>query len=126
MPYKDPEKRREHRRLYYHLNRERELAKMAEWRANNLERHNDARRRSVLRSKYGLTPETYDALLETQAGACAICGCKAGKRALHVDHDHRTGKVRGLLCNNCNRCLGLLKDDVAVLRSAVAYLERSV
>lgn len=99
---------------------------MAVWRTNNLERHNNARRRSVLRSKYGLTLEGYHALLEKQDGTCAICGCRADKRALHVDHHHGTGKIRGLLCNTCNRCLGLLKDDVAVLRSAVAYLERSV
>ena len=98
---------------------------MAAWRANNLERHNLARRRSVLRSKYGLTLEAYDALVEAQGSACAICGSKACKRALHVDHDHGTGKVRGLLCNTCNRCLGLLKDDATVLRSAIAYLERS-
>ena len=124
MPYKDPDKRREHRRLYYHANRDQELARMAEWRAKNLDRHNAARRRSVLRSKSGLTPEGYDALATAQNGACAICGCRSDTRALHVDHDHRTGKIRGLLCNNCNRCLGLLKDDVAVLRSAITYLER--
>lgn len=125
MPFKDPETRREHRRQYYHANREKEWAKMAEWRRKNPERHASARRRSVLRSKDGLTLEEYDALLLKQGGACAICGQSPSLKALHVDHHHETGNVRGLLCNNCNRCLGLLKDDVAVLRSAIVYLERA-
>lgn len=99
---------------------------MAEWRKNNLERHNNARRRSVLRSKYGLTLEEYHALVEKQGSACAICGSSGDARALHVDHHHGTGEIRGLLCNNCNRCLGLMRDDVVVLRSAIAYLERAV
>lgn len=79
--------------------------------------------------KYGLTKEDYDALLEGQNGGCAICGCPPARRKkqrsdlFHVDHDHVTGKVRGLLCFNCNGGLGQFKDDAERLRRAVAYLE---
>ncbi|QSM04369.1 hypothetical protein PROPHIGD43A-4_59 [Mycobacterium phage prophiGD43A-4] len=55
-----------------------------------------------------------------QRGKCAICG--DAPESLVVDHNHETGAVRGLLCNNCNRCLGLLKDNIEVLTSAAAYL----
>ena len=124
MPFKDPDKKREHRRQYYLDNRENALAKMAEWRRLNPERHSNARLVSKLRLKYGLTLEQYHDLLNKQGGACAICGCETDTRALDIDHHHGTGEVRGLLCNTCNRGLGLFKDDVAVLRSAITYLER--
>jgi hypothetical protein len=126
MPYKDPETRSEHRRQHYLANREKELAQMAEWRGRNPGPHADARRRSKLRVKYGLTIEGYNALLDKQGGVCAVCGHNVSKRALHVDHDHGTGKVRGLLCNKCNRGMGLLGDDVTLLKSAIAYLERDI
>lgn len=73
--------------------------------------------------RYGLTIEDYDRLWTAQAGCCALCG-KDGRRALHVDHDHDTGAIRGLLCDLCNMGLGVLGDDLPSLRQAVAYLER--
>lgn len=76
--------------------------------------------------KYGLTPEALDAMLESQGGVCAVCGTSEWKghgSAPHVDHDHTSGAVRGLLCVNCNRGLGFFGDDVARLRSAIVYLE---
>ena len=60
-------------------------------------------------------------MLHRQNGVCAVCGV-GGK--LHVDHDHETGLVRGLLCGSCNRALGLLKDNVDSLKMAIDYLER--
>lgn len=84
-------------------------------------------------SKYRITPEQYDSLLAAQGGACAICKqpCASGKR-LAVDHDHSCcpgkkscGKcVRGLLCTRCNPALGYMKDDVALLKAAIDYLEK--
>lgn len=77
-----------------------------------------------LRRKYGLTPDQYDALSRHQGGACAICGRvpKPGQVRLNVDHDHKTGLVRGLLCGNCNqRVVGNL--TVERMRAALAYLE---
>lgn len=77
-------------------------------------------------SKYGLTPETYEVLLVSQEGRCAICGCIAMRdpRGLpfFVDHDHKTGRVRGLLCSTCNFGIGLFFDQPAVLIAAGMYL----
>jgi hypothetical protein len=87
-------------------------------------------RKTRLRLRYGLTPEGYDELFTRQGGVCAICGepqeptTRHGvtSTALSVDHDHATGKVRGLLCNRHNRGLGFFDDDPDLLLKAVAYL----
>ncbi len=79
-------------------------------------------RQILLKCKYGITLEIYEAMLKSQNGGCAICGKTDGKR-LHVDHDHATGKVRGLLCFKCNVSIGHFGDDIAVLRLAIRYLE---
>lgn len=81
-------------------------------------------RRVRLKSKYGITPEEVDAMLDSQGGTCAICGTDdpGGRGFWNVDHDHDTGKVRGLLCTSCNRGIGLLGDNVDRLMSAAAYL----
>jgi len=75
-----------------------------------------------------MTPADYQALYDAQKGLCAICNGRAvgrGKKnnTLAVDHNHATGKIRGLLCSNCNTGIGNLKDDVAVLKKAISYLE---
>lgn len=70
---------------------------------------------------YNITIKDYELLLEKQNGKCAIC---QKERGLHVDHNHVTGKVRGLLCGQCNKAIGLLKDDCKVLKNAISYLER--
>lgn len=74
-----------------------------------------------LQARYGINPDFYDWLLESQGYVCAGCRCSTPGR-LHVDHDHSTGHVRGLLCGNCNRALGLLGDDVTTLNRLVDYL----
>jgi hypothetical protein len=81
-----------------------------------------------LRKSYGLPLEVYDEMLKAQNGVCVICRgpgtLQNGKRAsLVVDHCHKTGKVRGLLCHNCNVGIGNLRDDPELLRTALAYLE---
>jgi hypothetical protein len=76
-----------------------------------------------LRNAYGLSPADHAALMERQGGRCAICDKPPPpNRRLHVDHDHETGRVRGLLCNGCNSGLGALGDDEAGLLRALAYL----
>jgi len=83
-----------------------------------------------LKSTYGITQEDYEKLEKQQDCKCAVCGGDGFKmrewhfKKLVVDHDHVTGKVRGLLCHNCNRALGLLKDDPKVLLNAVDYLNK--
>jgi len=81
--------------------------------------------------RQGHSAEEYQALRDKQNGRCAICGvheghrsCRGRKCRLAIDHDHRTGVTRGLLCNNCNRGLGRFKDSVALLEAAVRYLKR--
>jgi hypothetical protein len=81
--------------------------------------------------RQGSSSERYRELLEAQNTKCAICGVMEGHRSrygkvcrLAVDHDHRTGKVRGLLCNNCNRGLGRFKDSIENLEAALRYLKR--
>jgi hypothetical protein len=71
----------------------------------------------------GLTAEEYQALVDAQQGECPIC--LRTDRPLDIDHCHRSGKVRALLCGPCNRAIGFMGDDPAVAKRAVAYLERA-
>lgn len=73
--------------------------------------------------KYQMTPEQYAAKVEEQQGRCAICAIEPEARALAVDHNHTTGRVRGLLCHNCNVALGLFKEEPQFLKRAIAYLQ---
>lgn len=72
-----------------------------------------------LKSNYGLTLEKFEEMIEDQDGCCLICG---EAKKLVVDHDHETGKVRGLLCSPCNTGIGHFKDDVDRMLSAIDYL----
>lgn len=103
----------------------------------NTARNRDGRgqhsvRRWQFKTKYGISIEDYESLRESQGRACAICGrtdpigrvSKFGPDYwLHVDHDHETGNVRGLLCSNCNQAIGLLGENVDNVRRVVSYLE---
>jgi hypothetical protein len=80
-------KKKKQKRDYYHKNK-------LSW------------RRYELKKRYGITLEDYDKLLKDQQGKCAICRRSPVRNRLHVDHDHRTLKVRGLLCTRCNGDLG--------------------
>lgn len=79
------------------------------------------RREFHLKTKYGLSQEEYAIMVERQGNGCAICGSTV---KLNVDHDHATGKIRGLLCHGCNVSLGHFRDDTMVLKRAIEYLER--
>lgn len=118
MPYKDPQKRRRYERTY--RTSEKRRTYLANWRCAN----RDFARWAHLRQRYGLSKESFLALVEKQAGKCAICGAILGI-SLHVDHDHKTEKIRGLLCGDCNKAIGLLEDSPKVCRQAADYLERT-
>lgn len=75
-----------------------------------------------IEKSYGVTSDQYHAMLLAQGGVCAICGRRPMKSRLAVDHCHRTGKVRSLLCRKCNSMIGLAGDRPDVLACGVAYL----
>jgi hypothetical protein len=93
-----------------------------EWRIKN----KTELKNRILKKTYGISVEDYNELLELQYGCCAICGRPQSefKRILSVDHDHKTGKIRGLLCFSCNQALGLLHDNIQTLKKAIEYLEK--
>lgn len=90
---------------------------------NDLAAKNPASHRASKRkSRYGITDQTYTAMLAEQGCVCAICGERQVEQVLVVDHCHDSSKVRGLLCRNCNSALGMFKDDPDRLLAAAAYL----
>ena len=96
----------------------------------NRERYAKNLRDTRLRNLYNIEPKDYELMLKEQAGCCAICGkpkednkVRGKLLYLAVDHDHKTGKVRGLLCNQCNRGLGMLGDTKEALMRAHDYLD---
>lgn len=95
------------------------------WRTNNAEHLKEYERARGLKRKFRMTIEDYDRLLEAQNGACAICekGCSMGK-ALAVDHNHTTGKIRQLLCSRCNTVLGMVQESEQLLEASIAYLQK--
>ena len=86
----------------------------------------DMQKESNLIRLYGITLEDYEHMFYEQGRACAICGRVADefRRDLAVDHDHVTGKVRGLLCPDCNRGLGGFHDDIELIEKALQYLQK--
>ena len=103
-------------------------AKRLEWGQQNRDHLNDWRRNNWVVTnrrlrRRGATQDIYNAMYEAQKGCCALCNEPEEKFAwLCIDHDHETGKIRGLLCPNCNRGLGLLKDNASLLQKAAEYI----
>ena len=98
--------------------------KTAEWRQEHREDVLSGLRRAHLKRLYGLSEQEYLALWDAQHGVCAICymPCKTERR-LSVDHNHKTGRIRGLLCQRCNHVLGLMDESPDRLRRAALYIE---
>lgn len=105
----DPERAKQYQREYQGKNRETVAKRMREWRRLKA---------------FGLTSETFEQMFEGQDRCCAICrGLSTGsKNDWHVDHCHKSGRVRGILCCHCNGMLAYAKDDVETLNSAIQYL----
>jgi len=112
MPYKNKEERNERARHNYHSNEE--IRKKMKVNC----------KRFYLRKLYGLTLEDYELMFNNQNGACAICKRHQSHfvKALAVDHDHETGKVRALLCEFCNTAIGLLQDNPDIILEASNYV----
>jgi hypothetical protein len=81
-------------------------------------------RRRLLR-KYGVTQDDFDGMLRAQGGRCAICRTdEPGSKGFAIDHCHRTGRVRAVLCGPCNSAFGLLREDPLIVRAMMEYAER--
>lgn len=103
---------RKYKSDYYYANREDYIKK-------DRKRH--------LKVKYGVTQEWYEQQLEKQNGRCAVCGTEdpgKGLKHFHIDHNHATGEVRGLLCHSCNTGIGLFKEDINLIEKAIEYVNR--
>jgi hypothetical protein len=109
------------KRAYYLKNKDRISAKAKQWDLD----HPEESWANDIRYRFGITRDTYYAMLSEQGGVCKICGGKpTGRRnRLSVDHDHTTGIIRGLLCEHCNRGLGCFKDDLGLFRKVIEYLQ---
>ena len=126
----DPEKHKRRAKDWKSNNRARVRANEAAWREANPERWALTRAKCALNArckKYGITADDYHAMLSQQGNTCAICRCDSPgtNHDWHIDHDHRTGKVRGLLCHHCNTALGHVRDDLSTLNAMTDYLNRS-
>jgi hypothetical protein len=95
-----------------------------EWAYRNLARRKQVERNQKLKKRYGITLDMYAEILASQNGVCAICeyAPSADEKALAVDHCHKTLRIRGLLCQWCNRGLGYFKDNTKVMKKAIEYL----
>lgn len=108
------------RRAYYLKNKERELENNRKWVKNNPEKRKNISLRAQLKRLYDITPEEYNELVAAQDGKCGIC---EKQTKLHVDHCHKTKRVRMLLCNKCNTGIGLFNESVDILQRAIKYVE---
>lgn len=84
------------------------------------------RRKNQYKLQYGITIADYDKMFIQQKGLCQICKQSQQHKRLAVDHCHITKNIRGLLCDSCNRGIGLLKDDLAILQNAVKYIKKNI
>lgn len=106
-------------------------ARAREWASRSKDGDVTNARRLSLWAAYRITPSEYDALLSSQGGSCAICGStkkkmrKGVELEFPVDHCHVTGRIRGILCDGCNRAMGLLGDDGHRIQKAIDYLRDS-
>jgi hypothetical protein len=116
------EEQTEYKRNWYLKNQERRKLRASEiYHSKGI----SVKRQNNLMANYNLSLEGYNKLFQVQSGCCAICKRHQSefKKALCVDHDHKTGKIRGLLCQKCNQGLGLFNDNVLLLREAILFLE---
>lgn len=123
MPHKDAEARRRYHREWSAKNKITLRAYHKEWRKSHPKQLTANSYKAKLLYRFGITPEQYANLLHEQGGVCAICGeAELDGKKLAIDHDHRTGEIRGLLCSRCNTALGGFRDNPSYLSNAILYL----
>jgi hypothetical protein len=118
------EKKREWQRAYNIKNRKKVNQASYLWKQNNKEKTRLFQRKSDLKSKYGITLDEYNELFKKQKGLCAVCLRPRNdfKYNFAVDHCHKTNKIRGLLCSNCNTTVGLVKENYQTMQRIIGYL----
>lgn len=113
----------EERRIAYQLNKTEHAAKIKTLRDRDPDDWKKRYKSYSRKYKYGISEEQFQDLVIRHNSCCAICGLKDD--SLHIDHNHGTGEIRGLLCGHCNKGLGLFRDNAIFLRNAANYLEQS-
>ncbi len=104
-------------------NPEKYLKRNQRWRSAHREQCAKMTRTNWLRRRYGISPDEWEMIFQAQGNRCAICKSDTpGKQSWHLDHDHSTGRVRGILCHMCNILLGSAVDNCDNLMSAIKYL----
>lgn len=121
----NPDRIAQYARNHYSKNPELYAGYSRAYRERNPEKVKLRARIAHLRDKHGMTVDEYEAMWDAQKGVCAICGGGEVKRLLAVDHCHETGRIRGLLCSDCNVGLGQFRDDPKRLARAIRYLKKS-
>ena len=136
MPYKDDAARKAYMKEYhakwYKEHKEKRLVQIAEYAASKPKEWIQAKgRKHNLKRRYNITPQEYETKLASQDYKCAICGKDASDNIrgnkldqLHIDHCHTSGKLRDLLCHQCNSFLGHAKDNIEILQKAIDYLHK--
>jgi|SRR6267142_1728705 len=127
MPYKSKEEAQKYQLEYNNAHKE-ERRKYAilyakRRKLENPEHVKKLEQKQKLKYRYGISFEDYHRFLDLQNGVCAVCKNPPNKRSLDVDHNHITGKIRGLLCNDCNVALGRVKESIQILNSLIVYLQ---
>lgn len=113
------------RKRYFESEKGREVHRLSNAKYHRTERGQVMRRKHHLKRNYGITLEQFAALIEKQKGLCDCCGDVLGEpKQTHVDHDHETGEIRGVVCGPCNRTIGHSLESTERLDRAIRYLEK--
>jgi len=127
MPQRTPEARAAYQKEYRRTHLAEARARVTKFHKEHPERTREIAKNTKLWQKYRIRLKDKEQMLLSQSGRCAICKTETpGSKGWCVDHDHKTGKVRAILCNGCNGGLGLFKDSSYLLQQAMEYLGRFV
>jgi hypothetical protein len=118
MARKSKEQQKQYNKKYHEEHRDKDLS-------TKKEKYRCEGRNYYLLKLYGITTIDWQDMFDKQEGKCAICGIHQSevKSTFHVDHNHETNKVRGLLCSKCNQAIGLVGESISTLNSMIDYLK---
>lgn len=121
----NPDKAKQHK-IRYRMKYPDKDKEYARWYREAYPKSKEDKKYESIKYLYGLSKKEYDLLYISQSGKCLICGISESEsyKPLGIDHNHRTGKIRGLLCNRCNTVLGMVDDNIDILVKSIEYLRR--